>query len=384
MTHTPFFIAVIGKGDGPGLEANVVEHPMGATSPGRKGRTSGIGAPDDQSVPPDLTAVIGQKWATVPSTFHPPPEPDGFTVKVSRHRDSWDQEWFWVGLYQTVSFAGDTRGGSYFGAGLAMQDLPPPAIIYDSVQKVFAFARQQLFLNGQMAKSVFSLEFQGLALPRLTESRPVDANRGLDPLSTKGRFIELRDVYPPTVSRHLDSAVQSDEFADYSTLYLANWRDEQLDVEFYVKRDAKALTTAPAAPIMPPSLRADGGILEGALHCDLPDASAAAVSGGSRRLEENVDATPDLDDRVMRKLLQIEKDVRKIRELMSTAVPGAPQLPPSETSDEDWLSGANKLMRALLIGGIVIILFLLLYTVGTSAYDAMRSPEWPGAPSQQD
>jgi hypothetical protein len=376
------FIGVIGKGDGPGLEAHVLPYPVrGDFAPAERGGLGSTGAV--HRVPPDLQGAIGKRWSSVPETYHPPAEPDGFTVKISRHRDSWGGEWLWVGLYQSVSFLGDTRGGSYFGAGLALSEVPSSALLYNAVERLFSVVRRDLFVGLQMAKPVFSFAPHAQDLPRLEGCEPLASDRGLDPASDRGKLVELDNVFHPTVSRQLQAAIQSDAWRGYSTLYLANWRDPQVKEDFFVLPDSVS-AASPSGGHEPagdyPKKTAEDIVRRyDTSHSSVPDFSLEAAS-----VDEFPAAGQSFEERLWRQLDRIEKQGKVLERHLERLV--NPQQPSPEPTKpprmaREWEFDAAHWLKIVLIAGIVLLVVYTIYLVATSVSQTLHDASLDGAAS---
>lgn len=192
---------------------------------------------DPASPEADAGAKLAEKWASVPSTHHPPLG-GSYTLKISRHRDGSGAEWAWVGLYQSVAPSKAERGGFYFGAGVAIPELVPADVIIHAVDELFKQSRKRLFSDEKMVKSIFKVGLGDFRLPELAGcAQPMEAS-GLNPSSERGRFVQIPDLDEDTLGEEIKLALFSNRYCLYSTLYLGNWSDPRISIDFYVPADA--------------------------------------------------------------------------------------------------------------------------------------------------
>jgi len=215
-------IGIVGRGDGPGIAVRVETYPMGDPDVTSDRRLA------------DVKSRIAGRWAVLDSTYHPPAD-NGYTLKISRHFDNSLSPWTWVGLYQSVAFSEKSRGGFYFGAGLAFEEFSATDEVVPLVNNLFGLVMKDLFTDDSMSGSIFSLDVAGLKLKPLGPGTSLPAGLGLDPRAERGRFSCLPNFETGTIEAEVRKALRSTEYGGYSTLYLTNWADPRISDDFHVK-----------------------------------------------------------------------------------------------------------------------------------------------------
>lgn len=236
------FLGIIGKGADPGISARVLPYPGQSAVPEQDGGASAS----------DISSRIAARWALLSSNVQPHLE--AHTMKVSRHVDSGGARWTWIGLYQSAAFAGEGRGGHYFGVGLALDGLPPLAQISPALWTLYDSVQYELFDRpGVMQRSIFDLAPTMLRYPPL-DFPSTDASRmQLDPGAELARFVVVHGA-APEFAVAAEHELQSPEARSISALYLGNYQRSARG-DFYVPIDPEARPAPPppaTAPIMTP------------------------------------------------------------------------------------------------------------------------------------
>jgi hypothetical protein len=367
-------IAIVGKGENPGMAARVSWYP-------------GHGPPE---IPPEPSArmlvgrertdaetKLGRTWALVSGHYPPLPTRDGFTVKISRHVDETGTDWVWVGLYESVKFADDNRDGFYFGSGIAFENVPQASIICTTVNRLFAQARQELFRGDQMARTVFDLELERLDLPPMGPQAPLDTTRGLNPRSDVGTFVPTPVLAADVIEDQIKLAIEGSHYRPYSTLYLTTGRGIDSGSEFYVPVDAPPLLSTASQPSASQVQVPEEYSAEEVSYLDLDSPQDRELASALSPPSFDQLRPYDQKDPIWSKLIEIDRTVKNIERQMLNSIDAKLTEDRKAARDDwetydgrDWASRINTFAKFVAVAVIVVLISLIIYTVGSAVYEA--------------
>jgi hypothetical protein len=238
------WIAIVGKGDGSGMEAHVAPYPdnmleQEETIDGRLESAFQLGAPES-----DVDTKLTESWAVVPK--HEWPAEAHSILKISRHRDRIGADWMWIGLYEMLPPEQKERGGFYFGAGVAINRVAPLDDLIDILAAVFERSRPQRHVG----KSVHKLDIEQFSLPILHLQDSFPSEKGLDPGAQQGRFVAVEALDEKERRLGIDRALFSEDYHAFSTIYAGTWVHELENDIFFIPSDPVQKESPPRAAVL--------------------------------------------------------------------------------------------------------------------------------------
>jgi hypothetical protein len=192
-------------------------------------RPQPVHASDDDGagdIPSEVAEIAKAKWATLDEKVRPM-HAGHQVLKVSRHLDVRSRLWTWIGLYGGVEFAGHTRSGYYFGAGLCIEEAIPTGDVATLLERQMRHIVAQTFDDAgtRMERSIHwivpTVEAEDVA--RALSLEPLGSNHGgLEPKQTRARYVHQVDWSFQQLNGAVQATLRDPDYRPFGGFFFGN------------------------------------------------------------------------------------------------------------------------------------------------------------------